>query len=202
MYDVDGKKSSDETVIYDRGGWVFWMLYDYLGHEPALEGYRHFIRTWSVSRDHPALQDFVAAMRPYAADSAAYDSFVKQWMEDRAMPEYRFTSARKEKRGDGWDVVVHVRNIGTGTMPVEIAAEAGERWAKRGGGPSPQAPAPGSTPAPATVPRYREARGNITLGAGQEKELTIHCAFPPERVVADPDVRVLQLRRKLAVAVL
>jgi hypothetical protein len=141
-------------------------------------------------------------MRPYAADPAAYDSFVKQWMEDRAMPEYRFTSARKEKRQDGCDVTVKVRNIGTGTMSVEIAALAGERWAKRGGGPSGLATASGSTPAPATDPRYREARGSITLGPGQEKELTIHCPFTPERVVADPDVRILQLRRKLAVAVL
>lgn len=201
MYDVDGKKSSDETVIYDRGGWVFWMLYDFLGRERALEGYRQFIRSWSVSRDHPALQDFVAAMRPFAADPAAYDGFVKQWMEDRAMPEYRVTSARKEKRRGGCDVTVRVRNIGTGTMPVEIAAEAGERWAKQGGRPS-STPAPESAQSSETDPRHREARGRVTLGSGEEKELVIHCAFMPERVVVDPDVRILQLRRKLAVATL
>ena len=38
------------------------------------------------------------------------------------------------------------------------------------------------------------------LGAGESKTLTIHCAFDPEKVVVDPDVRVLQLKRKQAVA--
>jgi hypothetical protein len=40
----------------------------------------------------------------------------------------------------------------------------------------------------------------VTLGAGETKTLTIHCAFEPSAVVVDPDVRVLQLRRKQATA--
>jgi hypothetical protein len=78
MYDVDGTRRYDTSVIYDRGGWVFWMLYDFLGPERAQAGYRDFFQVWSRGRDHPALQDFVAAMRPYAEDAAAYDTFVKQ----------------------------------------------------------------------------------------------------------------------------
>jgi ABC-2 type transport system permease protein len=194
MYDVDGKRGSDETVIYDRGGWVLWMLYDFLGHDRALDGIRRFIRTWSHSRDHAALQDFVAAMRPFARDSIAYDAFVAQWFEDRAMPEYRITSAKKSKAGAGYDVAVTVRNIGSGTMPVEVAATEGERWAKTPGGPS--------GPDSKVNPSFREARGKMTLGAGEAKSLTIHCGFDPKRVVVDPDVRVLQLRRKLATAAL
>jgi aminopeptidase N len=185
MYDIDGKRDSDQTVMYDRGGWVFWMLYDYMGHDRALAGLRHFIGTWSEGRDHPALQDFVADMRPFAADPVAYDAFVKQWFEDRAMPEYRLTGARKEKRGGAYEVTVTVQNTGTGRMPVEIAASAGERWEK-----SKQSPS------------YREARGTLTLGAGESKTLTIRCAFQPETIVVDPDVRVLQLRRKQAAAML
>ncbi|MBI4364274.1 MAG: hypothetical protein HY568_02495 [Candidatus Latescibacteria bacterium] len=187
MYDVDGKREADETVIYDRGGWVFWMLYDFLGHDRALAGYRNFIRTWSVSRDHPALQDFVAAMRPFAPNAGAYDAFVKQWFEDRVVPEYRVTSARRSKKGDGYEVTATVRNVGTGTMPIEIAATAGERWEKA------EAPA---------RPRYRESRDTVTIGPGESKTITLRCSFVPERVVVDPDVRVLQLRRKLAVATL
>ncbi len=192
MYDVDGKKPSDNTVLYDRGGWVFWMLYDYLGHDRALEGYRHFIRTWSVSRDHPALQDFVAAMRPYAADTTTYDAFVRQWMEEKVVPEYRVMAASRVKRGDGYEVTATVRNIGTGTMPVEIAATAGERWAKAKRG---DAAAPS-----AQDPSYREARATVTLGAGAERTVTLRCGFKPGKVVVDPDVRVLQLHRKLAEA--
>jgi len=181
MYDIDGKRESDETVMYDRGGWVFWMLYDFMGHDRALAGLQRFIRTWSESRDHPALQDFVASMRPYARDPVAYDAFVKEWFEDRAMPEYRVTGAKKEKRAQGYDVTLTVRNTGTGRMPVEIAATSGERWAK-----------------PSKEPSYRESREGIVLGAGESKALTIHCSFSPDKVVVDPDVRVLQLNRKQA----
>lgn len=223
MYDVDGKRESDETVIYDRGGWAFWMLYDYVGHDRALEGYRAFCRQWSESRDHPALQDIVAAMRPYAADPAKYDAFVKQWFEDKAMPEYRIEKAVKAKAGSGYDVTATVRNVGTGTMPVEIAATAGERWKKPA---KPAATGPGTATAapldkqPGALgdaakaltesgasrsqqdPRYREARSTITLAAGESKRVTIHCGFAPEKIVVDPDVRVLQLRRKQALATL
>ncbi len=49
---------------------------------------------------------------------------------------------------------------------------------------------------------YREARGAVTLGSGESGTVIIHCAFLPKQVVVDPDVRVLQLRRKQAVATL
>jgi ABC-type transport system involved in multi-copper enzyme maturation permease subunit len=202
MYDIDGKRESDETVMYDRGGWVFWMVYDYLGHDRALAGLQHFIRTWSESRDHPALQDYVAAMRPYAADPVAYDAFVKQWFEDRAMPEYKIAEARKSKRGSDYDVTVTVQNVGTGRMPVEVAATSGERWAKAPAGPARKANTPLPPEASRQDPSYRESRGEVTLGSGESKTLTIHCAFAPKQVVVDPDVRVLQLRRKQAVATL
>lgn len=195
MYDTDGKREADNTVIYDRGGWVFWMLYDFMGHDRALSGYRHFIEEWSVSRDHPALQDFVQAMRPYAADPAAYDVFVKQWFEDGVVPEYRVTSAKKSKTAEGYEVTATVRNIGTGRMPVEVAAVSGERW--------PEAKKkPGHASSAVPRPSYRDAREVLTLGPGEKKTLTLHCAFVPEKLVVDPDVRVLQLRRKLASATL
>jgi len=201
LYDIDGGRASDETVTYDRGGWVFWMLYDFMGRERALEGYRHFIRTWSVGRDHPALQDFVASMRPYAPDAVAYDAFVKQWFEDRAMPQYRLRDAATVATAEGYEVTVTVRNIGTGRMPVEVAATAGERW------PSSARKVPvavgGAEPEGAdATPPYREARTTVDLGAGESKRVTIRCDFEPKRVVVDPDVRVLQLNRQLAVATL
>jgi len=89
--------------------------------------------------------------------------------------------AKKEKRGQGYDVTLTVKNTGTGRMPVEIAATSGARWAKAFQDSS-----------------YREAREAVVLGAGESKALTIHCAFSPDKVVVDPDVRVLQLNRKQA----
>ncbi|HXV14469.1 MAG TPA: M1 family aminopeptidase [Candidatus Krumholzibacteria bacterium] len=190
MYDIDGKRDSDNTIIYDRGGWVFWMLYDFMGVERARTAYRNFFQTWSTSRDHPALQDFVAAMRPFAEDATAYDAFTKQWFEGKVVPEYRVASASKVANGDGFDVTVTVENVGTGVMPVEVAATAGERWNE-----------PDSTDGAYTAnPDFQDARGVVTLGAGESKTLTIHCDFDPEKVVVDPDVRVLQLKRKHAFA--
>jgi aminopeptidase N len=192
MYDVDGRRDADNTVIYDRGGWVFWMLYDFLGAERARVAYRDFFATWSQSRDHPALQDFVAAMRPHAQDPAAYDAFTKQWFEDKVVPQYVLSNAaKKQANGAGWEVTVTVRNIGTGTMPLEVAAVAGERWKRDGE----------TKNAPYVQnPDYRDARSVVVLGAGESRTVTIACDFEPQQVVADPDVRILQLKRKQAVA--
>ena len=38
----------------------------------------------------------------------------------------------------------------------------------------------------------------ITLGPGEEKEAYIACGFEPDRVLVDPDARVLQLERRKA----
>jgi hypothetical protein len=69
-------------------------------------------------------------------------------------------------------------------MPVEVAAVTGDRFDEKG------APRSG----------YQEARAFVTLGKGEAREVRIRCPFRPERVVVDPDVRVLQLRRNTAVA--
>jgi hypothetical protein len=141
-------------------------------------------------------------MRPYATDPVAYDAFAKEWFEDRAMPEYRIDAAKKLKRGQDYDVTVTVRNVGTGRMPVEVAATSGERWAKV---PESVTRKP-NTPLPPEALRpdssYRESRGAVVLGSGESKTVTIRCTFPPKHVVVDPDVRILQLRRKQAVATL
>ncbi|HKH49036.1 MAG TPA: ABC transporter permease subunit [Thermoanaerobaculia bacterium] len=181
---IEGSREGDTTVTYDKGGWVFWMLLEHMGRERALAGLRRFIADWGDKPDHPVLQDFIATMRPFAPDPAAYDAFTRQWFHEVALPQYELSGARKEKRGAGWEVVVKVKNAGTGRMPVEVAAARGERYTEEG----------------KAKPGYRDARTPpVVLGPGEEKEVRIACAFEPERVLADPDVHVLQLRRKTAV---
>jgi ABC-2 type transport system permease protein len=182
---TDGSRPGDRSVMYDKGGWVFWMLLDHMGRERALAGLRRFIADWGEKPDHPVLQDFLATMRPFAPDAAAFDAFAKQWFHEVVVPQYELSGARKEKKGAGWEVVVKVKNSGTGRMPVLVAAARGERFTDEG----------------KPKPEYRDARTPpVVLGAGEEKEVRIACAFEPERVLVDPDVRVLQLRRKSAVA--
>jgi ABC-2 type transport system permease protein len=180
----DGSREGDQTVTYDKGGWVFWMLLDHMGRERGLAGIRRFISDWSDKPDHPVLQDFIASMRPFAADAAAYDAFTRQWFHEVVVPQYELSGVRREKRGTGWEVVARVKNGGTGRMPVEVAAVRGERFTEEG----------------KPVAGYQDARTRVVLGAGEEKEVRIACPFSPEKVVVDPDVRVLQLRRKNAVA--
>jgi ABC-2 type transport system permease protein len=186
---IDGSRTGDETVTYDKGGWVFWMLLQRMGREAALEGLRHFISVYKDGPDYPVLQDLIATLRPYAPDSLAYDDFVQQWFYQVVVPEYQLSGLSRTQAGGGaadssWTAAGRIRNAGSGRMPVEVAATSGERTTKDG------KPAEG----------YREARTRIVLGPGEEAGLTIPCGFKPEKLIVDPDARVLQLRRKSAVA--
>lgn len=179
---TDGTRNGDQTVTYDKGGWVFWMLMKHMGRDRALAGIRQFMRDWANKPDHPVLQDFLASLRPFAADPAAYDAFAKQWFHEVVLPEYELSGARKEKAGKGWKVTVQVKNAGTGRMPVAVAAVRGDRFGED------DKPKPG----------YRDARAAVILGAGESKTVTILCPFNPEKIVVDPDVQVLQIRRNAA----
>ncbi len=119
-----------------------------------------------------------------------------------------------------WQVTVTVENIGTGTMPVEVAAVSGTRFRKAkeakkvkvGGGSSDKKERPGAgsaadAAAGITVPaamasesgEYRESRSTVRLEAGEKKTITLVCDFKPEKVIMDPDALVLQLKRNQAV---
>jgi ABC-2 type transport system permease protein len=178
-------RPGDETVVYDKGGWVLWMMLHQMGRERFLAGARGFITTWHKSPDHPVLEDFVAFMRPYAEDKQAFDDFVREWFFEKVIPEYHLDALRKQPMGGGeWEVAVKIENAGTGRMPVEIEARRGQRFDEKG----------------ATDPLFRDARTTVVLGAGETKEVRIRCAFEPERVVVDPDGYVLMLQRKAASA--
>lgn len=183
---LDSSREGDQTVLYDKGGWVFWMMDRHLGRERMLAGLRRFIADWGNGPDFPVLQDFTAALRPFAPDPEAYDAFVRQWFHEVVVPEYRLSDAKadQDQATKSWRVQVRVENAGKGRMPVELAAVRGERFTAEG------KPTPG----------YREARRAVVLGAGEEKTVELACPFQPESVIVDPDVEVLQLRRKAAVA--
>ncbi|MSR47339.1 MAG: hypothetical protein EXS13_09790 [Planctomycetes bacterium] len=190
---TDGSRAGDTTVTYDKGGWVFWMLLNQMGRERALAGLQAFIRRFHHQRDHPVLQDFVATMREFADDAAAddkseYDAFVQQWFFEVVVPEYRLTEATKRKLdgADDWETTVTVKNVGTARMPIVVAAESGERFSED----------------PAETPKqpFRDARTTVTLGPGESQAITLRCPFDPERLLVDPDLMVLQLRREKATA--
>jgi ABC-2 type transport system permease protein len=201
---IDGSRAGDTTVTYDKGGWVFWMLLNQMGRERCLAGLQEFLRRYHHQRDHAVLQDFVATLREFADDPAAYDAFTKQWFFEVVVPEYRLSEAKKQKleaaassdHAEEWEVTARVENAGTGTMPLEVAAARGERF------PDDESPAKddAAVAAAKAAPgkRYADARTTVTLHAGESATVTIRCPFEPERLLVDPDLRVLQLRREQA----
>jgi len=181
---IDGSRAGDTTVTYDRGGWVFYMLYNLMGKDAALAGMREFIAERANGPDYPLIEDLVAVLRKHAPDPAAFDDFTKQWIFGVVVPEYKLADARREGSGGAYTASVRVKNAGTGTMPVEVAAVKGERFDEDG----------------KVKEDYREARARVTLAAGEERAVEIACDFEPDRVLMDPDALVLQLNRNLAVA--
>ncbi len=182
---IDGVQDGDETVTYDKGGWVFWMLLRHMGRERALRGLHAFVEKYHDGPDFPVLQDFLAVMRPFTPDAGAFDAFTRQWFFRVVVPEYQLGEAKCAAvpgTGGRWEVTVRVENAGTGCMEVEVAAAAGERFAPDG----------------KALSGYREARVGVVLGAGEARQVTIPCPFKPDRVLVDPDALVLQLGRKHA----
>ncbi len=184
MVKIDGTKPGDTTVTYDKMGWVVWMLLHEMGRENLMRGLRDFQTAYDDNPDHPVLQDLTAFLRQYAPDPAAYDAFVQQWFHEVVVPEYTLADAKKTGAASAFEVAVRVTNKGKATMPITIAAAKGERFDDEG----------------VAKPDYKDARAELTLAAGETKDVTVRCDFDPDRVLVDPDAVVLQLRRKTAVA--
>ncbi|MXZ61309.1 MAG: hypothetical protein F4228_08895 [Acidobacteria bacterium] len=186
---TDGSRQGDNTVFYDKGGWVMWMLQQEMGRENLLAGLRAFIDLYHSNSDFAVVQDMLAVLRDFAPDPAAFDAFTAQWFFDVVVPEYRLSGVSKERGGRGWVVRGTLENVGTARMRVAIAATANERWFDRGD-------AGGRTVA---SPSHLDARTWVELDAGESADFQVLADFDPERIVVDPDVLVLQLRREGAV---
>ena len=158
---ITGDRPGDGTVTYDKGGWVFWMLLNQMGRERALSGIRPFIEGYQGNPDHPVLQDFLTSMRPFAVVPSEYDAFTHQWFREVVVPEYQLHDAKKTARGESWEVSVRVENVGSGVMPVEIAATRGDRF-KKDGSPSSE---------------YQEVRSTVVLGKSDSKAVVLICPF-------------------------
>ena len=161
-----------------------------MGREPTLRGMKDFIAAYNGNPDHPVLYDLVAHMRRYAPDTAAYDDFARQWFDTVVVPEYRVHNAKTvaASGGGGWITTAEIENVGTGRMPLEVAAVVGERF-----------PEDTTANAKKSAP-YQGQVTTITLGGKERQAVSLRTSFKPEKVVVDPNVRVLQLRRESAEA--
>jgi hypothetical protein len=192
LIDMDGNKDGDTTLWYDKGGWAFWMLDLAMGREAHLQGLRSLIRKFENGPDHPVLQDMLLELRPFAPDAAAFDRTVDQWFKSVVIPQFEFSDVAVAPIDSTWrSVTGKLTNAGTGAFDVEIAATTGIRF--------PESAEGEKSSTAATAKQYREARASITLGPGESKKFEIRCDFEPEQVLADPDAKILQLRRNRAI---
>lgn len=180
LTEITGELPGERRIIYDRGGWAIWMLVERMGRERGLAALRDYLETYRDARDYPLMADFLAVLRRHAPDPADFDAFTADWFAGKALPQYRVDEAVAERDGDGWRVRTTVKNIGTGRVPVEVAAARGKRFAEK----------------PKADEDYRDARAVLTLGPGESGTAEIRCDFEPRDLVVDPDVRVLQVKRE------
>jgi ABC-type transport system involved in multi-copper enzyme maturation permease subunit len=177
---LDGSHPGDQTVTYDKGGFVFWMLLNHMGRERCLAGLQSFIRHYQDNRDHPQLQDLVEHLRPFAPDPDGYDAFTRQWFFDVVVPELELLDVtREDAPGDGTLVRGTLHNEGTGLVTVDVCAARGARFTDDG----------------EPADEFQEARVQVTLGAGGREPFELSLPFEPTEVVVDPDALVLQLNR-------
>jgi len=182
MVKVDGTLGADQRIIYDKGGWVLWMLFQHLGRERGLAALKDYLETYRDSRDNALLPDYLAVMRRHAADTTAFDAFARQWFYEVHVPQYLVTDATIAKHGSGWEVKATIQNIGSGRMSVPVAASRGTRFEKK----------------PEKGREYVDARTTVTLDQGQIATVEIPCGFEADHLIVDPDVTVLMLERQKA----
>ncbi len=192
LHKVDGSRPGDTTIIYNRGGWVFFMLMEQMGRERMLAGLRKFILQFKNGPDFPLIEDLVESLRPHAPNAEKFDHFASQWLLGKALPEFGLGAVRHEVDGSGKHLTKGtITNTGTGTLEVEVALV-----------PPADDPSKKETHELETADKPREPGSiqTVTVGPGQTVYWKLTSAFKPAEVIVDPDVKVLQMARKLAKA--
>jgi ABC-2 type transport system permease protein len=175
-------RRSDEAVLSFKGAFVMWMLHNQLGRERMLAGLQAFVSEHAQPRHHATPEELVETLRGFAPDSAAYQEFVDQWMTGLVLPEIQIRSATVAQTSGGWRVSAELENVGTGTVSLELAAEA-------------------ETPdSPGERTPVTEVRTTVLMRPGIPQLVSWVVPFAPGRIVVDPDAVVLQLNRARALA--
>ena len=189
LHKVDGSRPGDTPVVYNRGGWVFFMLMEQMGRARMLEGLQEFIAKFRNGPDFPLIEDLVETLRPHAADPAAFDTFVQQWLLGKVLPEFHLADIVQETTAEGQHIVTGtLTNTGTGRVEVDVALVPPAKDE------SPSADSPDAV----DHPRDADSLQRVTVGPGESVAWRLTSRFPPAEVVVDPDVKVLQAGRKLA----
>lgn len=180
LVEDNGNSVSGEAITNNKGAWVMWMLHQQFGATAMYSGLQSFISNNINASNGPNIIDLIETLRPLAPDSVTYQAFIDQWFFDVVLPAFKLSQTTIEETDTGWQVTALVENIGMGTVEIEVAAIAGERFSRE------------------AASNYREARTSVTLTAGEGQTVDWTLDFKPDRLVVDPDALVLQLSRASA----
>jgi hypothetical protein len=100
-----------------------------------------------------------------------FDAWVDEWLAGTALPELRLEALRLEAEGAGYRLRGQLTNSGSGSGRIELAALSSE---------------PGEG-----------ARIDLPIAPGQPVPIDWRLPFRPERIVLDPDARLVQLHRSV-----
>ena len=133
-------RPGDEAILALKGAWVLWMLHNELGREPMLAALRDLVGRHAASGLETTPDDLLEALAARVDDPAALKAFVSQWLDGIVLPEFEVSAAQLERTTTGWRATAIVRNVGTGSVKVEVgmlgksARTRAARAAEGGGG--------------------------------------------------------------------
>jgi hypothetical protein len=160
-YTVINRGPEWSAVVYAKGAFVLHMLRFVVGND----AFRKTLQTYAVTHRSRSvrLEDFVQVASEVAGQDLGW--FFQQWIHERVLPDYAVGDVSSAPAEGGFRTTARVRNLGSGTMPVEVLFETdgGERVIQR-----------------------------AEIRTRSETVLTVVTPRPVRRVEADPEKWILQ----------
>ncbi len=175
LLDTRDQTNADELVLQKKGAWAMWMLHTSLGAERTFAGLQGFIAEHRAPGRFATPEAMLRTLRRQAEDTIQFDAQVAQWFGSTRLPEFTVDDARCAPADGAWTCAATLRNHGTGNAIVEVAAMRS-----------------GAVMASGTV--------RVRVHAGQSIPVRWTLRGQPDRLVVDPDIKVLQRRREQAFA--
>lgn len=174
-------RPGDEETVAAKGAWALSMLRDRLGDAATLGALAAFAERARADAIGGTLEDFLEEALERSVDRAVDRHLVEQWFAGRVLPELRLEEVRVRPAGGEWLVSARLENVGSGMVDVAVAAV-------------------GSAPSGAGAEPLTALRTARAVAPGAPRRLEWRIPFRPERLVVDPEVRLLQLHRARALA--
>jgi ABC-2 type transport system permease protein len=172
LVDTDESSSADEAVLQKKGAWAMWMLHQHLGAERTFAGLREFIAAHRAPGRFATPEGLLRALRHQASDTIRFDRQVTQWFRSTQLPSFSVQDAHCTEQVGAWVCRATLRNTGSGSAHVDVAARRD-----------------GADGMPGDLV-------SVQLAAGASAVVQWRLPQRPDRVVVDPDVRVLQVGRE------